>query len=123
MATFIGASAKEGLYHVEPDNGSDFTLGEIRSILGMASDHYIQIVPIPHALKISGYHITSGNHEIYRNTPVVEIVPKAGMILICDEDGYAHGLPPNICASYFTEGCVNGPIVGNVLICESSQVK
>lgn len=74
---------------VNPANGTDFVLSEAKSFV----DGHVEIVRV----------IIKGK-EYY---------------LICNENGYAEGLPGNVCASLLY--CQN--IVGNVLVCHTDAIK
>lgn len=76
---------------VEPKNGKDFKLDELKEIVG----GYIEVLHL------------NGNE-----------------ILVCNEEGKLKGYPLNIEATRIVqENDISDYIVGNVLICDTKQVK
>lgn len=76
---------------VEPANGTDFTLDEMKAIVG----GYIEILPV-------------GKDSL----------------MVCNEEGKLMGLPVNEIATLFVRA--NGIfdcVVGDVLICDSNQIR
>jgi len=88
------------IVEVEPANGTDFSLPELKEIIGGG---YIQVVNPPSS---------------------------SGALLICDEEGKMKGSPVNRVASeVWQDGCAPGSlrsldaIVGTVLLCRRDQIK
>lgn len=84
--------------YVEPKNGKDFKLAEIKELLGMDEDSSVQFVPL-----------TSKRMQLW-----------------CDEDGIGKKLPTNSVATmYCAVDVIMGPdgVQGNVLICEPGMIE
>ena len=85
MATIIRTNGKKE--DVRPKNGTDFTIEELREIVG----GYIEIVRLPD-----------------------------NRIMVVNEEGKLYNLPKNVQATHIYGYEV---IVGDVLVCDASQVK
>lgn len=80
-----------GFELVEPANGTDFSLDEMKAIVG----GYIEILPIGENL-----------------------------LMVCNEEGKLIGLPTNeIATLYALANGILDCIAGDVLICDSNQIR